>query len=212
MEDRLSDEARSVVTMAEDEARRTGSATVGTEHLLLGLLGAGENAAARLLMAAGATLDGGRSKVVELVGRRPEKPAGARLDMTDRARRTLERADRLSLRRRAGHLEPEHILASLLDVEGRAGQVLRGMGVDLGVLRQASAAAIAGEPEPGPTEAAPPPPPSCTGCGADLAGGVLAYRVIPVRGEDLPERNFALAYCSACGTPVGATALRSGPG
>jgi ATP-dependent Clp protease ATP-binding subunit ClpA len=46
---RLTDEARHVLTCAEDEARRRGDAALGTGHLLLGLLSDGSGPSARAL-------------------------------------------------------------------------------------------------------------------------------------------------------------------
>lgn len=209
MDTRFSDATRAVVDHAEEEARRLGSALVGTEHLLLGLLGPGRNRAARLLLAAGATLDGCRSKVVELSGPSGARPKSGSLDFTDRARRTLERADRLSLRLRAAHVEPEHILVPLLDVEGRAGQVLRGVGVDVALLRGAAAddtSVPAAVPVVPAAESAPPAP-RCPGCGSDLGTG-LAHRTVASRGAGERSMELVVAYCSACGTTVGVV----GPG
>src|SRR5206468_11578737 len=59
------------------------------------------------------------------------------LPLTERANRAMERAGRLSLRRRDPKVEPEHVLLSVLDVEGRAGQVLRVINVDPLRLREA---------------------------------------------------------------------------
>jgi hypothetical protein len=46
---------------------------------------------------------------------------------------------RLANRQRQDHVEPEHILLSVIQVEGRAGQVLRGLGVDPARVRTAVA-------------------------------------------------------------------------
>ena len=208
MDSRFSEATESVVELAAEEARRLGSGLVGTEHLLLGLLAHGRNRAARLLLGAGATLDGCRSKVVELAGPPPPKPATGKLDLTDRARRALERADRFSLRLRAAHVEPEHLLVPLLDVEGRAGQVLRGVGVDVSSLRDAAANDTAVTPTPAPAvpaeKAAPagPVPPRCPSCGVDISTG-LAHRVVRSRGADGGSLDVVVAYCSGCGTAVG---------
>ncbi|HEX5265790.1 MAG TPA: Clp protease N-terminal domain-containing protein [Acidimicrobiales bacterium] len=203
MDTRLSDSARAALDHAEEEARRLGSGLVGTEHLLLGLLGDGGNRAARLLLAAGATLDGCRSKVTELAGPPGAKPKSGQLDLTDRARRTLERADRLSLRLRTDHVEPEHILVPLLDVEGRAGQVLRGVGVDVSLLRDAAA----NDTTAAPTPVAPAPEtgtasPRCGGCGSDLSGG-LAHRPVTSRGSGRGSIEVVVVHCPGCGTTVG---------
>ena len=215
MDSRLSRSTQDALSHAREEALHLGSEAVGTEHLLLGLLAGHATHAARVLLEAGATLDGCRSKVSELTGPAASKPRGSRLELTDRARRTLERADRLSLRRRATHVEPEHVLVSLLDVEGRAGQVLRGLGVDLGPLRDAAAAEV-GQPAGLQRHAASPEDavaegeavtraaPRCASCGADLVDGGLAHRIVDSSSETGAPRHLLLVHCAACGAVVGA--------
>jgi hypothetical protein len=160
-----------------------------------------------------ATLDGCRSKVAELGGPSAAVNTRSQLDYTDRAKRTLDRADRLALRLRAAHVEPEHVLVSLLDVEGRAGQVLRGVGVDPSVLRRnvstenagESAPEVAVEPEPVPPAHTGPTRPRCVNCGADLSDGGLAHTIASSRNSTGTFRDFVLVYCSRCGAPQAAS-------
>jgi len=112
---------------------------VGTEHLLLGILTEGQSRAARALIAVGVTTTACRQKVAEAVGSTAPAKRDGDLDLTERARRSLQRAQRLANRQRQDHVEPEHILLSLIQVEGRAGQVLRGLGVDPARVRAAVA-------------------------------------------------------------------------
>lgn len=197
--ERFSNGARQAVARGEEEARRLGHGHVGTEHLLLGILAGGEDGAARALVAAGATLDGSRDKVAEAV---PAEGTGGAddLQLTDRAKRTLERASRLSLRRRDEEVSTEHILLSLLDVEGTAGQVLRGLGVDLERVR----ASLASPPDDDGTPAAHRASPRCAVCGSAL-DTALAHQVVTSRGESSHRQDFVVAYCSGCGSAVGAT-------
>jgi hypothetical protein len=134
--DRYSHQARTVVERAEAEARQLGHPHIGTEHLLLGLLGV-DGSAAGALRGAGARLDAARSKVAEAVGVRAASPFRGDLAFSARAGRALDRAARSSLQRRDDQVETAHLLLGVLDVEGRAGQVLRGLGVDHGRLRAA---------------------------------------------------------------------------
>lgn len=193
MLDRLSGAARQAVGRAEEEARRLGHGHIGTEHLLLGILAGREDSAARALVAAGATLDGSRDKVAEAVPEDTSKVGD--LQLTDRAKRTLERASRLSLRRHDEQVETQHVLFSLLDVEGTAGQVLRGLGVDLERVRAAL-------DSPGAPHRA--SPPRCAVCAAAL-DTALAHRVVTSHSESRNRQDFVVAYCSACGSAIGAT-------
>ena len=196
--ERFSNAARQAVARAEEEARRLGHSHIGTEHLLLGILADDEDRSARLA-AAGATLDGSRDKVAEAV---PAEGTGTvdDLQFTDRVKRTLERASRLSLRRHDEQVETEHVLLSLLDVEGTAGQVLRGLGVDIERVR----AALASPPDEEVTPAARRASPRCAVCGSAL-DAALAHRVVTSHNDSRHRQDFVVAYCSGCGSAIGAT-------
>ena|SRR5215471_3370162 len=69
MFERLTDRARRVMDLAQDEARRLQHNYIGTEHLLLGLLGEGEGVAAQALESLGIGLAAARQQVEQIVGR-----------------------------------------------------------------------------------------------------------------------------------------------
>ena len=72
MFEKFTRQARQVVVDAHEESRRLGHDHVGTEHLLLALLGPDSDGAARLLAAAGLTPDGVRAATCcRIAGRRP---------------------------------------------------------------------------------------------------------------------------------------------
>ncbi|MGH9059837.1 MAG: Clp protease N-terminal domain-containing protein, partial [Acidimicrobiales bacterium] len=166
--------------------------------------------AARALHDQGATLEGCREKAAEAVG--PDGVAGpavdtrAELPLTDRAKRALERASRLALRRREALVQPGHVLISVLDVEGTAGQVLRRLNVDLaGVQRQLDHPPVAATDPPDdtrPRRAA--GPPRCGQCGGAL-DATLAHRVVRSSGDDGEARDLIVAYCAECGSALGVT-------
>ena len=192
-----------MLARAEDESQRLGHGHIGTEHLILGLLGTRTGPAAQVLRAAGATLDGCRSKVAELVGPPSERPWAGERELTDRAKRALLRADRLSLRRLDADVEPGHILASLLDVEGTAGQVLRGVSVDIVDLRASVSKVLDGARLP-----APPAgdrghhEPRCNACGAPVGDGP-ASRILKSTDEQGHELRMIVIYCASCGGVFG---------
>jgi ATP-dependent Clp protease ATP-binding subunit ClpA len=201
--ERFSEPANRVVEEAQNEVRRLGHPYVGTEHLLLGLISV-DSPTSDALAAAGATADSARDKVAEAVGRgsngTPRDP-----QFSDRARRALDRASRLSLNRRDPLVEPAHILTAVLDVEGRAGQVLRGLGIDVAKLRDAVDPSVARAPlAEGPVtgDSTSVRSPQCGGCGMSLDGR-LSYRVMGADGDG-ERREFVVAYCASCGTAVGA--------
>ena len=69
MFERFTDRARSVVVLAQEEARLLNHNYIGTEHLLLGLIRESEGIAAKALTSLGIELDTVREHVEEIVGR-----------------------------------------------------------------------------------------------------------------------------------------------
>jgi ATP-dependent Clp protease ATP-binding subunit ClpA len=199
--DRFSDRARRAVELAESETRRLGHHHIGTEHLLLGLLSEAGSEEAHALKAAGATLSGAREKVVEAVGMNLDPYEGAPI-LTARAKRAIERASRFSLQRLDDHVETEHLLLGILDVEGTACQVLRGLGVDVAGLRRVIDIEVTASDVDAP--AALGASPRCANCG-ELLATALSHRVLVAPDEAGASRDFVIAYCSACGTAVGAS-------
>ena len=212
MFERFGDQARDVVSLAAAEARQLGHGHVGTEHLLLGILSDGNSPAAEALVACGVSLSGCRELAAELVGNRggPSTRSGD-LPYTERANRSLERASRLALRRRDPQVDPTHILLSLLDVEGRAGQVLRGLSVDPSIVGQ-RLETPAGTPAPAPegttashgeAPAVRGHEPACASCGAELEDH-LGHRVMESRRPE-GTVGFLVAFCTSCGAAIGAS-------
>lgn len=208
MLDRFDDQARSVVRLAEEEARRLGHPYVGTEHLLLGVVVEGSGAAASAAERAGASVAATRSKVAEAVGKGAPSADGTDLPFSSRATRALERASRRALQEEAdGRVLPGHVLVAVLSVEGRAGQVLRGLGVDTERLRLAVEAADEGPARSASSAEATEEPrrasgPRCPACHAFLESS-LSHRVLRSDGEGRQHRNLVAAYCGACGETVG---------
>ena len=96
----------------------------------------------------------------------------------------------------------------VLDVEGIAGQVLRGLGVDVDSLR----AALETTTDPAAPEVASASrardargavAATCSACGAVL-DDELASRIVPARGDDGRTRDALIFLCGACGQVIGA--------
>ena len=137
MLENYSDGAQRVVSLATMEARTLDHPRVGTEHLLLGLLSDddGDGETGDLLREAGVSLAAARLKVVEALGSDLGSPTSEALPFTPRAQRALERAGRFSRKEQESEVTAGHVLLGVLDVEGLACQVLRGLGVDIAHLR-----------------------------------------------------------------------------
>jgi len=135
MFEQFTDKAIRVVMLAQEESRRLGHNMVGTEQLLLGLLGEGRNVAAKVLEKFEVTRDEAREEVEQIVGRgsgltSPEIP------FTPKAKRVLENAVEESRQLGNNYIAPEHILLGLTrDENGVAVTVLENLGVDRMELR-----------------------------------------------------------------------------
>jgi ATP-dependent Clp protease ATP-binding subunit ClpC len=124
MFERFTDQARTVVVLAQEQARSLSHHYIGTEHLLLGLLAEGNGVAAKVLEAAGISLDVVRADVVRIVGATAEPPSGS-IPFTPRSKAVLEASLRESLQYGHGYIGTEHILLGIVDEgSGMASQIL----------------------------------------------------------------------------------------
>ena len=125
MFERFTNRARHVVVLSQEEARLLNHNYIGTEHILLGLLGEPESIGGQVLAGFGLTLDGVRGEVVEKVGR-GKKRASGHIPFTPRAKKTLELSLREALSIKHNYIGTEHILLGLIrEGEGVAAQILR---------------------------------------------------------------------------------------
>ena len=127
--ERFTERARKVVVLAQYEAEHFRHNYIGTEHLLLGLLGEGDGVAAQTLLASGLDIDEVRGRVESIVGYGEEGTGQA--PFTPRSKKVLE----LSLRETMGlghnFIGTEHLLLGLLgEGGGVAARVLSDLGVD----------------------------------------------------------------------------------
>jgi ATP-dependent Clp protease ATP-binding subunit ClpA len=194
------------MALAEREARELGHERVGTEHLLLGLL-TNDSDTSKLLADAGMTLAATRAKVSEAVGAHGVGTTGISVDAarprTARADRALGRAARFAHAEGSDIVDSEHLLWGVLDVEGTAGQVLRGLGVDVDSLRdQLETPEAERETRTSRGDAVVGVPAAvCPSCGVVL--DMLSYRLVPATSESGPEREAVLYSCENCGRVLG---------
>ena len=136
MFERLTDRARRVMDLAQDEARRLQHHYIGTEHLLLGLLGEGEGIAAQALQSLGIGLAAARQQVEQIVGR-GQLAAPEHIPFTPRAKKLLGLARREALQLGHHYIGTEHILLGLIrEGDGVAAQALAALGAELNPVRQ----------------------------------------------------------------------------
>ena len=129
---RFTDRARTVLELAQAEARRCHHDYLGTEHLVLGLVAEGGGVASRVLVTLGVPAPQVRAAIAQLVGQGPPvAPAGA-VRLTLRTKRVLELAVDEARRLNHDDVGTEHLLLGLLrEGEGVGAGVLTRLGVDL---------------------------------------------------------------------------------
>ena len=135
MFERFTEKAIKVIMLAQEEARRLGHNFVGTEQILLGLIGEGSGVGPKILKSMGIKLKEARIEVEKIIGRGSGFVA-VEIPFTPRAKRCLELS--LEEARQLGHnyIGTEHLLLGLIvEGEGVAARVLEEMQVDLSRLR-----------------------------------------------------------------------------
>lgn len=135
MFERFTEKAIKVIMLAQEEARRLGHNFVGTEQILLGLIGEGTGIAAKVLKSMGVNLKDTRVEVEKIIGRGSGFVA-VEIPFTPRAKRVLELS--LEEARQLGHnyIGTEHPLLGLIrEGEGVAARVLENLALDLSKIR-----------------------------------------------------------------------------
>jgi len=129
--DKLTEQARKVLTLAEQEARGFQHQSIGTEHLLLGLVREDEGVAAQVLSDLGVELQKVRSAIEFLCGRGNHSVPGG-LDLTRDTQRVIERAADEARRLNCRFIGTEHLLLGLLrERQDIAARVLEILGIEL---------------------------------------------------------------------------------
>jgi len=135
MFERFTEKAIKVIMLAQEEARRLGYNFVGTEQILLGLIGEGTGVAAKVLKSMGVNLKDARNEVEKIISRGSGSGA-VEIPFTPRAKRVLELS--LEEARQLGHkyIDTEHLLLGLIwEGEGVAARVLENLGVESSKVR-----------------------------------------------------------------------------
>ncbi|ADI63372.1 ATP-dependent Clp protease ATP-binding subunit [Trichormus azollae] len=137
MFEHFTSEAIRVIMLAQEEARRLGHNFVGTEQILLGLMGEGTGVAAKVLAELGVTLKDARREVEKIIGRGsgfvpPEIP------FTPKVKSLFEQSFREAHSLGHNYINTEHLLLGLTEAgEGVAAKVLQNLGVELQGIRAA---------------------------------------------------------------------------
>ena len=138
--DRAAPTFRAAMERAEAEVRRFDHRGIGTEHLLLGMLGDPESPAGRLLVQAGLGIESARNRLEEAVGRGGE-PAPEKMRLTVDGRRAIEIAFDRAGRRSSRPVEDHHLLECVTAIKDCvAVWLLIDAGVSVVELQRAAAA------------------------------------------------------------------------
>jgi len=122
--ERFSKSARQVVVLAQEEARELRHNYIGTEHVLLGLLGERDGIAARALGSLGVQFADVRSEVAKIIGQ-GEEVTSVEIPFTPRAKRTLELSLGEALALGHNYVGTEHLLLGLArENQGVAARIL----------------------------------------------------------------------------------------
>ncbi|HEX4662358.1 MAG TPA: Clp protease N-terminal domain-containing protein, partial [Candidatus Saccharimonadales bacterium] len=126
----LTDNARSSLQQADSIARSLGSAYIGTEHLLLGVLSQDTSVGAKLLIEAGVTLDRARL-ALNLTPKALVVNTGAK-GLSETAKLTLRMSWDVAQEFNQDYCGTEHILYSILTQKNaRATVLLRDMNINV---------------------------------------------------------------------------------
>jgi ATP-dependent Clp protease ATP-binding subunit ClpC len=133
---RFTDQARRVVTLAQEEARMLRHNRIGTEHLLLGLIQVDDGIAAASLEALGISRAAVRERVEEIIGTGRWAPP-VNIPYAPQAKRVLDMSLREALALGHHTIGTEHILLGLIrEGESPAAQVLATLGAELSLVRE----------------------------------------------------------------------------
>jgi ATP-dependent Clp protease ATP-binding subunit ClpC len=190
--ERFTQRARRVLSLAHQEAERGRQNSIGTEHLLLGLMEEEGGVAGRVLRELG--LESNRVReIIERVSveRRHED---LKIELAPDTQQVLEYA--VDEARRLGHhyIGTEHILLGLVRVDGMAMEVLRRLGVTADQIRRqtrrvlnetASSPAPAGGQQPARTPTSGPKTPLVDQLAVDLTTMAEEKKLDPVIGRQM---------------------------
>lgn len=130
MFERFTEKAIKVIMLAQEESRRLGHNFVGTEQILLALIGEGTGIAGRVLKSMGVTLKEARIEVEKIIGRGSGFVA-VEIPFTPRAKRVLEMALEECRVFGPDYVGTEHLMLGLVrEEESVATRVLENLGVD----------------------------------------------------------------------------------
>jgi hypothetical protein len=142
---RFTTRARSVLAAAEDLARASDAAVIGSDHLAAGLMAEPDGLAAKAIVALGVSAGQLRAAfgLPEAAPAAEGETPAERVPLGPGAVATLKAALRQALQRGHNYVGTEHILLGLVDEQDAAAVTLAGLGVTKPAVQQQITAAFA---------------------------------------------------------------------
>ena len=132
---RFTQKAQNVLNNALSFARELGHTYVGSEHILLGLVGENDSVAANILNARGVSLERIKEAVIAVAGEGTPGNVSA-ADITPRTKHIIEASSYEAIQLRQSYIGTEHILLALLNERDCVGvKILEDCGVSLNDVR-----------------------------------------------------------------------------
>ncbi|OGI01868.1 MAG: hypothetical protein A2Y25_07905 [Candidatus Melainabacteria bacterium GWF2_37_15] len=139
-------EILTIIRLAKEEARRMEENILGTEQILLGILGEGAGIGAKVLRNLGVTLKDARIEVQKITGFSQHYSENKDMVFTPRARKVIAMAWHKAKKNKRNKVGSEHLLLAITgEKESIALKVLETLGVDTLEIRQGILNEIRGE-------------------------------------------------------------------
>ncbi len=129
-------ETLTILRLSKEETRRLGKSVVGSEMILLGILGEGVGVAAQVLSELGITIKDVRAEIEKIVGLGDEYTE-TQISFTPRAKKIIELAWNIAKSNKLNKINSEHLLEAITKVPNNiAMKVLSNLGVDVVEIKQ----------------------------------------------------------------------------
>ena len=126
---RWTEKAQNALRLSYEAASALGHNYVGSEHILLGLLGEKRGVASKILLSYGVTGDALTAAIVQAIGK--GTPGVQPMGMTPHAKEIMELAAAEAAGQGAGYIGTEHMLMAILrEKDSSAMGLLRSLGTD----------------------------------------------------------------------------------
>ncbi len=154
--ERFTQRARRVLSLAHQEAERARQSSIGTEHLLLGLMDEEGGVAGRVLRDLGMTPDRVREVVLRVSGT-PTNFDPNKIELSAETQQVLEFAVDEARRLSHHYIGTEHILLALVRIESNGMEALHKLGVTADQIRRQTRRVLNESASSSPTPAGPQP-------------------------------------------------------